>query len=209
MDDVGRTAANEMLLTVGTLPLRLLIPGVREESSERISFWWHVTPAAIALAGHLAEKGNLSGIQVIELGCGLGLPGITAAMLGANVLFTDCVPEALEFAESNARLNGISAGVADFRILDWEDTRNLPLFDIVLGSEILYDYFYHNPLLKLLDRVLKADGVIYLADRKRLVVSRIIGRLRDAGFMASERTVTVELDSFPSQEIQIFQATRV
>ena len=188
--------------------VRLYHPGVQKEPEDRISFWWNVTPAAIALAEYLAETGDLTGKRVIELGCGLGLAGITAAMLGATVLFTDYMPEALELAEKNARLNTIPENMTDFMIVDWEHTPEMPRFDIILGSEILYDYFFHSSLIKMLKHILHPEGIILLTDRKRLVVSRFIGQLAHAGFVSSESHKFPRYQGFPKQEISIFHLTR-
>ena len=49
-----------------------------------IALW----PAAIALAHEIAAR-SLSGMRLLELGAGTGLPGIVAATLGARVVQTD------------------------------------------------------------------------------------------------------------------------
>ena len=41
----------------------------------------------------------------MEVGCGLGLPGVAALARGLRVTFSDYDPAALEFAARNARLN--------------------------------------------------------------------------------------------------------
>ena len=156
----------------------MLAPRSREESDSRISFWWGVTSAAIALGRHMEAHGSSHGQRVVELGCGLGLAGITAGLLGADVLFTDYVPEALDFARQNAELNGLTGQTIKTALLDWEDPGKMEPFNIVLGSEILYDYFFHGSLFKLLQSILEPGGTIILADRKRLVgdpFSRALG----------------------------------
>ena len=53
----------------------------------------------------------------MEIGCGLGLPGIAALSKGLRVTFSDYDPLALRFAADNARANGFT----DFKVLqlDW------------------------------------------------------------------------------------------
>jgi 2-polyprenyl-3-methyl-5-hydroxy-6-metoxy-1,4-benzoquinol methylase len=162
----------------------------------------------VALARFLAETGDMTGLDVMELGCGPGLPGITAGLLGARVLLTDCVPSALGMALDHARMNGLTSNRVGGTLLDWEFPCDLPSFDLVMGAEILYDYFYHGSLVGLLRRVVRPNGVILLADRKRLVVSRFIGRMLDGGFSCSERVVRVDLQGLPRQTVSVFRLVR-
>lgn len=187
----------------------MLEPRRREESDFRISFWWGITSAAIALARHIEAGGSLHGRRVVELGCGLGLAGITAGLKGADVLFTDYVPEALEFALKNAQMNGLTDQTVKSALLDWDDPGEIERFNIVLGSEILYDYFFHGSLIKLLETILEPGGAIILADRKRLVVTRFLGRLGDGGYRCEETRSQVAVAGFPEQGISIFTLRRM
>ena len=208
-DALSNSAVDEISIPIGSLDVRMLAPRRREESDSRISFWWGITSAAIALARHMEARGSLHGQRVVELGCGLGLAGITAGLRGADVLFTDYVPEALEFARKNAQMNGLTDQTIKTALLDWEDPGKMEPFNIVLGSEILYDYFFHGSLIKLLQTILEPGGTIILADRKRLVVTRFLGRLVDMGFRCFETRSQVALAGFPEGEISIFTVDRL
>jgi predicted nicotinamide N-methyase len=199
----------EIEIPVGNRTVKMCVPEAEEEPGTRLSFWWGITTAAVALSRHLHAMGNLSGKRAIELGCGLGLSGVTAALLGAEVTFTDYVPEALAFAEKNALLNGLRRENTRFRPLDWERPEALDGFDLVLGSEILYEYFFHGCLIRLIEQALGPGGTIVLADRKRLVVSRFLGRLRDKGFRVRERVDQIVMQGFPAQKISVFELVRV
>jgi predicted nicotinamide N-methyase len=202
-------AVENISIPVGELLIRMLAPQDETDSDSRITFWWGITSAAAALALHIeSHRESFSGKRVIELGCGLGLAGITACLAGARVLFTDYVPQALEFAEKNARLNGLKKEAFETKILDWEYPGDLPKFDAVLGSEIVYDYFFHGALIRLLEKVVQPNGTIFLADRKRLCVSRFIGRMTTAGFCSTETLCRVVLAGFPDQEISIFALSK-
>jgi predicted nicotinamide N-methyase len=208
-DALSNSSVDEISVPIGSLDVRMLAPRSREEPDSRISFWWGITSAAIALARHIEARGSLRGQRVVELGCGLGLAGITAGLRGADVLFTDYVPEALEFARKNARLNGLTDQTIKSALLDWEDPGKVVPFNVVLGSEIVYDYFFHGSLIKVLQSILAPRGTIILADRKRLVVTRFLGRLADVGFRCVETRSQVSVAGFPEGEISIFTLDRL
>ena len=68
-------------------------------------YWAHLWSGAVVLAAAVPRSAR----RVLELGCGLGLPGLTAARRGARVTFVDRVPAALAFVRASARANGLAA----------------------------------------------------------------------------------------------------
>jgi predicted nicotinamide N-methyase len=134
----------------------------------RRSVFAHLWPSgqrlAELVAGALAAE--LAGRRVIELGCGLGAPGLAAARAGADVLLTDAEPEALALAEANARANRLAIAT---RRLRWGD---VPVelrgrHDVVLGADVTYDPRERAPLLATIARLLAPAGVAWLADPER------------------------------------------
>ena len=196
-------------LGIGAHTIRLVTPdrGVHEEGS-RISLWWGVTSAAVALAEHLVAQGELRGERVVELGCGVGLAGIAAGLAGAHVTFTDLVQDALAHARDNARRNGLDGARTAFVPLDWETPGECGRFDRVVGAEIAYDYFVHDALLRVFDRLCAPQGEILLADRRRLVVDRLVGRLYGLGWEVDGAATAVDRDGLPRQEITVWRITR-
>lgn len=180
--------------------------GQQEQPGPRISFWFQITSASLALARYLFCTGGLDGKRVLELGTGLGLTGVTAGKLGASVTFSDYMEEALSFARRNAIQNRLVH--PQFCILDWEQPQKLERYDLIIGSEILYDYFFHDSLKELLLAALAPGGAIIFADRRRLVVDRFLGRLVDAGFRCEERIEQIEEQGFDRRSISIFHLSR-
>lgn len=198
----------EYLINLGNRTIRMHAPENFPEQEDRISFWWGLTTSSVNLAIKIMSRENLLGKNVLELGSGIGLTGIAALLRDATVTFSDYLPEALKTAANNVRNNGIGAQKASFLALDWEHPGTVPSFDMILGAEIVYDYFYHSSLIQLMDKALAPDGHIVLADRKRLVVERFVGRLLSKGFVCSEEISCISVDGFPDQEITIFDITR-
>jgi predicted nicotinamide N-methyase len=82
---------------------------------------------------------SLAGVRVLELGCGLGVPSIAAALEGTDVLATDWAPDAIELVAVNAARNGASL---EARRLDW--SAPVPLVDsapwpLVIAADVLYE----------------------------------------------------------------------
>ncbi len=198
----------ERLLKLGNRSVRITAPKNVRESGDRISFWWGVTTASINLTRRILDGDDLTGKKVLELGCGLGLSGIGALIKGADVTFSDYVPEALECTARNVTMNALDSNKAEFLSLDWEIPVKVPQFDLIIGAEIIYDYFFHSSLIRLMEQALIPGGRFLLADRKRLVVERFVGRLLSRGFVCKEDLSTFHIGGFPKQEITIFEITR-
>lgn len=191
-------------VAVGKFKIRMVPPEPQTESPDRISFWWGLTSSSLALARFIESELPLTGREVLELGSGVGLPGLVASMLGARVTFTDYVPEALETVKSNAEINGALKDTMRFACLDWEFPVDIGRFDFIIGSEIVYEYFFHGHLTEIICKALKSHGTLIIADRKRMVVDRFMGRLQRKGFMCNKKTCFINEDEFPAQAITIY-----
>src|SRR5919206_478482 len=71
------------------------------EREEFLPYWAELWPSGVALARAVAARA-LRGRRVVELGCGLGLPSLTAALQGGRVLATDWSREAINLLAANA-----------------------------------------------------------------------------------------------------------
>jgi 2-polyprenyl-3-methyl-5-hydroxy-6-metoxy-1,4-benzoquinol methylase len=67
----------------------------------------------------------------------------------------------LDFERVSAAASGLDQ--VEFQILDWLDPPEMEKYDVILGAEILFREEFFQPLLDILDRALKPDGVVYLA----------------------------------------------
>ena len=127
-------------------------------------YWAWLWSGARLLAAYLAAFETLRGRRVLELGCGLGLPGMTAAARGAAVTFVDAEPAALAFVDATAAANGVRCAtrVGDFFALDLGAS-----FDLVLAAEVAYDRSRYPELAAALTRHLSPAGRALLADGYR------------------------------------------
>jgi predicted nicotinamide N-methyase len=168
----------EEVVAVGGRDLRLLRPRdaealLDEEAFAReefLPYWAELWPSSLALARAIAGRA-LRGARTLELGCGLGLPSIAAALAGGRVTATDWSPEAIEMTAGNAERNGASV---ETLVCSW--TAPEPLlerapWDLVLASDVLYEARNGDVLLELLPR-LTTD--VLLADPGRRPAARFL-----------------------------------
>lgn len=166
---------------------------------ERLPYWAELWPSSVALAQYVAHDDDLVGRQVLELGCGLGLVGVVAAMHGAHVLCTDYEADALAFARYNARRNACSE--MHFRLVDWRQPALQRQYDVILASDVIYEARNFDPLVALLQRCLARSGRALFAEPGRTNAVPFFALLRQRGFVYHTETVSVEWDG--SHQIHI------
>jgi predicted nicotinamide N-methyase len=152
-------------LVVGEVKLSLLRPSAPDElidetafeQDEFLPYWAELWPASLALAAALPD---VTGLRVVELGCGLGVPSLVAAARGAEVTATDWATDAVDLLRENAARNGLElhAETRDWRE-PWPDR-----FDLALAADVLYEQRNVEPLLERL-RELAPKALVGLAGR--------------------------------------------
>lgn len=160
---------------------------------ERLPYWADVWISSVELARWCLEEGNLRGKRVLEIGCGLGLAGIAAAVAGAEVVLSDYEHDALQFAGYNACLNLHSAAErsrVQLLHLDWRRLPSLEPFDMIMGADIAYERKNFRSLIALMQSLVVPDGTVVLTDPDRSIGRAFFRLIEDEGFSLSstERT---------------------
>ena len=140
---------------------------------EYLPYWAELWPSGVALARALGSRA-LGGRRAVELGCGLGLAGIAAALAGARVLATDWSPDAVAAAAANAARNDAAL---ETLVCSWSDPGPIAArgpFDLVLASDVLYEARDVAPLLAALERLVPASGEAWIADPGRAPAHRFL-----------------------------------
>ena len=158
---------------------------------ERFPYWAEVWASGVALASFVLARGVGPGLEALELGCGLGLAGVAAAMNGARVLFTDFEPDALAFARANHALNLGRPGRT--RLVDWRSPPDGLSAPLVLASDVLYEARFLDPFVATLARVLAPGGTAYVAEPGRPIAEGTVERLEHQGFRRELHLEEVEL----------------
>jgi predicted nicotinamide N-methyase len=158
----------EDAVSVGELSVRLLRPcepealfAVAAAARGDAPYWAELWPCARSLAAHLATL-DLTGVRVIELGCGLALPSLVAALRGADVVASDVSADALErVAESGRRTLGrpLETLCADLHAPAALLERGP--FDLVLGADLLYDCTLADALGEIIPQIAPAALFAY------------------------------------------------
>jgi predicted nicotinamide N-methyase len=149
-----------------------LIDEAAFDEEEFLPYWAELWPSGLALARHLAGL-ELGGLRVLELGCGLGLPSLVAALRGAHVLATDWADDAIELLRRNAERNGVSLRLARVRWSEPEPLLRAAPWDIVLGADLLYEQRNAEQLAALLPRL---AGEVLLAEPGRPYAKQFLER---------------------------------
>ena len=182
----------EETVPVGGRALRLLRPrdgdAVLDEllaeddpDEDRLPFWAELWPSGTALAQAVTAR-PLAGRRVLELGCGLGLVGVSAALAGADVLVVDRSPEAIAFAALNAERNGVTLQRAVCAFDQPERLLAGAPWDLVLAADVLYEQRNVPVLLWLLPRLVGQDGEVWLADPGRPMLARFLAGAEATGW---------------------------
>jgi predicted nicotinamide N-methyase len=129
---------------------------------EFLPYWAELWPSGLALADYVGAL-DLRGRRVLELGAGLGLPSLSAALRGAEALATDWAEDAVALLEANAARNGIALRA---EVARWDEPERFGTgWDLVLAADVLYEQRNADQLLELLPRLEAAE--ILLAEPGR------------------------------------------
>ena len=157
-----------------------------------------IWPSARALATFMSERKTLfTKKRGVEVGCGLGLPAILAAKMGAQIQATDFHPDVEAWVKKNAELNNARV---DYVNWDWTDQNINPAipkhaYDFVLASDVLYEQRHPSELAKALERLVSPKGSIYLSDPGRAYLKHALVELEDLGFHRVDFEFEVEESS--------------
>lgn len=158
----------------------------RNEFNDSMPYWAWLWDSAPTMARRIVAAPPASGARILELGAGLGLVGIAAALAAggsAELTLSDHDPLSLAVLPINAALNGL--GGAQTWNLDWRelDRAEPGQFDLLVGCDVAYEARLQEPLLDVVGRYLASSGVALFADPGRTRLPGFLRRARSRGFV--------------------------
>ena len=158
----------------------------RFERDEYMPYWAQPWPASILLAEAVLGGEPGAGRRGIEIGCGVGLVSLAAALAGWAMTATDYDPDAVAFAALNAERNGVP--LAGTRQLDYREKVTRPEYDLILGSDLLYERKKGRPVADWIASALLPDGCALLSDPNRSAADEFPAHAEAAGLRAECRS---------------------
>ena len=175
-----------------------------------------VWPACVMLARYLAKRRFPRGWTCLDLGCGTGAAGLSAAALGASKVALTDLSHALDGARVNVERNDSSAQVF---ALDWSNPRESKAFDlceqfdVVLAAECILPKLYPlEPFVGCLDSVIGPSTEALVAVELR-TWHEFDPKARFVELCASQglrvETITDGLDpDFIADDLELWRVTR-
>ncbi|MBU0729743.1 MAG: methyltransferase domain-containing protein [Proteobacteria bacterium] len=155
-------------------------------------FWARLWEASIILADSIASTTPVENQTLLELGAGLGAPGLVAAAKGYKVTLSDYETHILDFQKVSAHANNLND--ISFKIIDWKKPPKMARFDTIIGAEILFRDEFFQPLLNVFSQYLKPDGTIFLAhDVRRKSLARFLS-LAEQDFTIATQSRKLKFD---------------
>ena len=145
-------------------------------------------PSGRVLA-HVMQSHDLEGKRILELGCGLALASLVIHRRGGNVTASDCHPLAAEFLLENLKLNELPA--MKYQTGNWSRSNpHLPRFDLIIGSDVLYDREQPQALSQFIELHANPDVEVLIVDPDRGNRASFNQKMDALGYAHSELRVT-------------------
>jgi predicted nicotinamide N-methyase len=148
-------------------------------------------PSGALLAARLGARPVTAGERILEVGCGLALASLVGHRRGADVTASDRHPLTALFLAENVRLNKL----APMKYLhgDWDaaadDAAAMPMsggFDLIVGSDLLYERDASGALAAFVSRHAKASCEVWIVDPDRSNRPAFNRRMAADGFARHE-----------------------
>jgi predicted nicotinamide N-methyase len=184
-------------LQIGGNPYRLRVLADRQQfhdpegqaeragiSSATWPIFGMIWPVGVALAEEMSRF-SVEGLRVLEMGCGMAMSSLVLQRRGADITASDNHPLAEEFLRHNTELNALPA--IPFRNAPWgEPDESLGQFDLLIGSDVLYEPDHAALLAGFIERHAKPQAQILVADPGRGYRGQFSKRMAVQGYVRTE-----------------------
>jgi predicted nicotinamide N-methyase len=148
-------------------------------------------PSGALLAARLGARPVTAGERILEIGCGLALASLVGHRRGADVTASDRHPLTALFLAENLRLNGLEP--MKYLHGDWDAPVEAGApdagpagFDLIVGSDLLYERDASGTLAGFVSRHAKASCEVWIVDPDRSNRPAFNRRMAADGFARHE-----------------------
>lgn len=144
-----------------------------------------IWPSSLVLA-HFIFDYDTESKRILEIGCGMALSSLLLNKQCADITATDYHPEAQKFLQRNTSLNG-DRDIA-FEQVDWAgESDSLGLFDLIIGSDILYQDEHVKLLASFIEEHSRPACEVVIVDPGRGRKNKLSSLLMEHGFSSSHQ----------------------
>lgn len=134
---------------------------------------------------HFMSDYEIEGKRILEVGCGMALTSLMLNGRNADITATDYHPEAEAFLTKNILLN--EGSDIPFVRADWADKDNeLGKFDLIIGSDLLYERDHIDLLSQFIDNHAKTQCEVIIVDPGRAQHSHFSKKMICLGYSHSQ-----------------------
>ncbi|KPK14766.1 MAG: methyltransferase [Betaproteobacteria bacterium SG8_41] len=154
-------------------------------------------PSGVHLAARMALRPVRAGERILEIGCGLALASLVGHRRGADVTASDYHPLAESFLKENLRLNHLAP--MKYRHGHWSALELPPRredgpeaivvegqFDLIIGSDVLYERDADAALARFISRHASPAGEVWIIDPYRSNRAAFNRQMAAQGFLVRE-----------------------
>lgn len=143
-----------------------------------------IWPSGLVLA-HFIQNFDTHSKRILEVGCGIALASLLLNKQHADITATDYHPEANKFLQRNTLLN--KDNPIAFEQADWAAAGDdhLGLFDLIIGSDLLYEDSHAELLTNFIEEHSKPDCEVIIVDPGRGRKNKLSTRMIDLGFSST------------------------
>lgn len=139
-----------------------------------------VWPSSLVLAHHMLDF-DTKEKRILEIGCGMALTSHLLNERQDDITATDYHPEVQLFLDRNTKLNNDS-DIA-FERVDWADDQSkLGLFDLIIGSDLLYEDLHVALLAEFIETHAQPKCEVIIVDPGRGRKNKLTHKMEELGF---------------------------
>jgi predicted nicotinamide N-methyase len=173
----------------------------RADPEKQMPYWAKVWPSGVALADVVVERREeVAGKHVLELGAGLGVTACAVLEFGGEIVTADYSDLPLAHCRLNTLVNTDKAPSAT--CFNWRHPAEVAAaaahpqsrggYPLIIAGDVLYEGRDAEPLLNVIDKMLIADGSLWLAEPVRRTAQRFLDSAASLGWEIESRQVTAE-----------------